>query len=302
MHQLFYSCLITLFLHHLNAEFTPDTTDYDAFGVKIAINEHFLVLAQNDQQPPTFFIQFAPYNQTESTTQCSLTYPLINNFFIYTVAIGKQQTENETHFFFAGELTNDQSGPFVGVATYNHGNSCNTSFSYSLQYLRDYQHQEYYILGVDPTGVRVYGFSNDFVFVMSAANTSDLIVWSGNLTWIDSSFIPHAVDIRENYGVVAGFILNAANSTVKYSPMIYLINFNTTDSYHPIVVDQYKPIATANTWQDLLTNADANYYSAKYDMSVSIDKNGNVLVGMQFINRVFLLSGEHDKSSFINLC
>ena len=61
------------------------------------------------------------------------------------------------------------------------------------------------------------------------------------------------------------------NSTVKYSPMIYLINFNKSDHYHPYVIHQYKPIPTPNTWQDLLTNEDANIYSPKYDMSVSIN-------------------------------
>lgn len=48
--------------------------------------------------------------------------------------------------------------------------------------------------------------------------------------------------------------------------------------------------ATLNTWQDLLTNSDANVYSSKYEISVDINENGLVLVGMQFINRVFLFS------------
>ncbi len=37
----------------------------------------------------------------------------------------------------------------------------------------------------------------------------------------------------------------------------------------------------------MLTNSDANIYSAKYDMSININNNGNVIIGMQFINRVF---------------
>ncbi|CAF0867159.1 unnamed protein product [Rotaria sordida] len=101
--------------------------------------------------------------------------------------------------------------------------------------------------------------------------------------------MPHAVDISNNFGIIAGFIQNDPQERVKYSPIIYLLNFLSSNR-HPIVIHQYIPIATNGTWQDLLSNADANIYSAKYDMSISINSRGDVLVGMQHINRVFLFS------------
>ncbi|CAF3967020.1 unnamed protein product [Rotaria sp. Silwood1] len=292
-----------LSIHHVNGLFTPDTNDYNAYGSKIAMNEHFFVLAQNNQPSPTFFIQFAPYNDTKtlSSAQCSINYLNNNSIFIYTVAIGKKQNQSQIHFFFAGELVNDQSGIFIGMVTYNNSNrtanntyntissSCNTSFTYSLHYLYNYGHQEHHIVGIDPQGVRAYGFSNEFILIFDSQNTSSLDSWNGSLTWPHDSFIPHAVDISDNFGVIAGFFHNATNPTAKYSPMIYLMNFNSSN-HHPITVDQYQPIATPGTWQNLLINEDADIYSAKYDMSVSIDKQGNVLVGMQFINRVFFFS------------
>ena len=61
-------------------------------------------------------------------------------------------------------------------------------------------------------------------------------------------------------------------------------------NHHPIIVDSHIPNVTLDSWQDLLTNSDANIYSAKYDMSVSINKRGHVLVGMQHMNQVSLLS------------
>jgi hypothetical protein len=93
--------------------------------------------------------------------------------FIYTVAVGKKQNQSQIQFFFAGELINGQSGQFVGFATYNNANGstnifnsesflCNTNFTYSVEYLSNYGHQEYYILDVEPTGVFAYGFSNQF--------------------------------------------------------------------------------------------------------------------------------------------
>ena len=296
--------LIVLFLHHVNTAFPTNISDVHAYGIKVGINNNFLVLAQNNQQPPAFLIQFAPYSDTHSR-QCSLTYPNTTNTFIYTVALPKRQPQNQTRFFFAGELPNDRNTPFIGMATYNPTNntsntsqttpsSCDNAFSYSIQYLDNYGHQEYYILGVDPTGAFAYGYSNEFVVVFDPTNTSQLNIWPGNVTWPHSSFSPHAVDISGSgrYGVIAGFIANIANKTAKYVPMIYLLNFNSsaTPQHQMTVVNRYQPMPNPDTWQDLLTNSDANVYSAKYDMSVSIDDQGKVLVGMQFINRVFFLS------------
>jgi hypothetical protein len=101
--------------------------------------------------------------------------------------------------------------------------------------------------------------------------------------------MPHAVQLTDSFGITAGFIRNPVNTQTIYIPIIYLINFNSSNNY-PIIVDQYLPNATVDTWQYLLTNSDADSYSPKYDMSISIDNNGNILVGMQFVNRVFLLS------------
>lgn len=281
--------------------FVQNRTDYNAYGIKISMNENFLVLAQNQNNPPRFFIQFSPYNKIEASSQCTTSYPNLTDTFIYTVVIGKNQTKDHKHFYFAGELTNNKSGIFIGIAKYNNDSSliCNISFTYEFQYFYNYQHQEYYILGVEPYGRFTYGFSTEFIFIFDSRNTSNFDIWNGNLTWPDITFIPHAVDISENFGVISGFIFNGINSTVKYSPMIYLINFNSSNN-HPFVVEQYKPLATPGTWQDLLTNANANFYSAKYDMSVSINEHGYVLIGMQFINRVFLFSVNRTQPTQLN--
>ncbi|CAF1266557.1 unnamed protein product [Rotaria magnacalcarata] len=287
--------LLLLQIHHINAAFSPDRSNYDAYGVKIAMNDIFLVQAQNAQVPPSFFIQFAPYNNTQSSLQCSINYDNIQNY-VYTVAVGKNPNQNQVQFFFAGEVLNTGNGTFIGVAKYNltsnvsnPSNFCAAGFSYSTQYLTNYAHQEYYIIGVEPKGLLVYGFANDFIFIFDSQNVSTFESWNSSLTWPNVSFTPHAVDISDNFGVVAGFIKDDPTGRVKFSPIIYLLNFNSSNR-HPIVVGQYVPDTTSGTWQDLLTNDDADIYSAKYSMSISIDSRGYVLVGMQFTNRVFLFS------------
>ncbi|CAF4583387.1 unnamed protein product, partial [Rotaria sp. Silwood2] len=198
--------------------------DYDAYGVKIAMNEVLLIQAQSAKNPPSVFIQFAPYNNTQTSLQCSINYSDILENYIYSVAV------------------------------------------------------------VSPMDFQISLF-----FVFDSENLSTLEPWHGNLTWPNRSFIPHAVDISNNFGIIVGFIQNDPQERVKYSPIIYLLNF-LLSNHLPIVVHRYIPIATNGTWQDLLSNADADIYSSKYDMSVSINRYGDVLVGMQHINRVFLLS------------
>lgn len=306
MYIIFYLANILL-IHNVIGNFTPPRNNYDAYGVKIAMNEQFLVLAENSHNPPLFFIKFAPFYNTHTSLQCYSQNETMINSFIYTVAVGKKLTNNQIHFYFAGELTDNRSGIFIGVAIYNTPTVlsdmndnvqllCNVSFTYHIQYIFDYEHQEYYILGVDPYGYFTYGFSNEFIFIYDIRNTSILDMWNANLTWPNPTFIPHGVDISDNFGVITGFIFNGIDSTVLYSPTIYLMKFNPSNR-HPIVVYEYKPVPNPGTWQDLLTNDDANIYSDKYDMSVSINEKGEVFVGMQFINRVFLFSVDKNNPS-----
>ena len=137
------------FLHvHLpRAAFSPNTKDYDAYGPKIAMNSHLLVLAQNNYSPPAFAVQFAPYNHSLTTSQCSITSPNISNTFIYTAAIGKQQNYSQRYFFFVGEHTNEQTGGFIGMANLNAlqpatanltSAACNRGIGYSLHFLSNY--------------------------------------------------------------------------------------------------------------------------------------------------------------------
>ncbi|CAF1234452.1 unnamed protein product [Rotaria sordida] len=261
------------------------------------MNEILLVQAQNGRDSPSFFIQLLQYNNTQTSSQCFINYPNSSqNYYIYTVAVGKKPNKNQIQFFFAGEWINGSSRPFIGIAKYNltndlsdSSNSCANSFSYSIQYLDNYEHQEYYVIGVEPKGLLAYGFANEFVTIFDSQNVSILESWNSNLTWSNSSFKPCAVEISDNFGIIAGFVQNGLEERVKYSPIIYLLNFNSSNR-HPIVVDQYIPIATPGTWQDLLTYSNVNIYSAINSMSISINSRGNILVGMPFINRVFLLS------------
>ena len=263
----------------------PIGVNYNDYGMKIAMNEFFMVKVQNEHNPPSFLIQFAPYNSSTSL-QCMISNSTLWNYYIYTVVLAKNQTE----FFFTGEYREMINETIIGVVKYDsNGSTCDTRLSLSSRTFSNYEHQEYYIIAARLQGRLAYGFSNRFLYIYDSQNNSIVSIWDGNSTWPHSSFMPHAIDLSKSFGVLAGFILNPLNTAAKYVPIIYLINFSATDN-RPMVVDSYLPNATLDTWQDLLTNADADFYSAKYDMSVGINEQGQILVGMQFMNRIFFLS------------
>ena len=299
MGEFSFRCFFTLFLvvEGLHAVFPPKKDDLDAYGSKIAMNELLLVQAQNHLDPPRFLIRFAPYNATQRVSQCSIDFPDPSNMFIFAVAVGKRQTSKE--FFFAGEFIDGKQGLFVGVARYRQTSTtlpdaCNTSWAYSIRDLVGYGHQEQYLIDADPRSSVVFGFSKEFVFRFDSRNTSRFDVWNSNLTWPDRSFLPYAVNVQEHFGVIVGFVKDTNDSSVKYIPIVYLLNLNPFNG-HPIVVDRYEPGTNRGTWQALLTNADANVYSAKYAMSIDVNRQGDVLVGMQFVNRVILFSVDRQK-------
>lgn len=70
--QILISYLISIFLYDFIHCFNPNINNYDAYGLKIALNDLFFVQVHNANNPPTFFIQYAPYNNTLSSSQCSI--------------------------------------------------------------------------------------------------------------------------------------------------------------------------------------------------------------------------------------
>ena len=276
---LIYS-LFVLLTNITAVPFSPVLSDYNAYGIKIAVNSMMIVEAQNDYTQ--FQIQFAPFTDNLTQTNllsCSINYDNTSQF-VYTVVLGRNQTS--FYFYFVGEIlsNNDmddlvENRTFIGILKYT-GNStinCN-QFEYQIQYIRTpYIHQEHLVLTTDSNGTTAYGVSNVFTFTYTA-ETNNLIVSPNNSTL----FYPYAVDYDDNYGIIAGFLNNGQDSRIKFLPIVYL--FDTANS-----------TLASWTYPTEQTNSGANLYSAKYDMSVSLNPvTAQVLIGIQSMNTVFLLS------------
>lgn len=118
----------------------------------------------------------------------------------------------------------------------------------------------------------------------------------GNLTWPDTSFLPHAVDVNnDTIFVVLGY---AGNPNTQYTPCAYLLNISNSSLY---VLDTWSYKAPRNTsWQADITNWDADVYYAKYDMSVSMNNDQNqVLLGIQIVNTIVILGIDRTNDTFM---
>ncbi|CAF1544380.1 unnamed protein product, partial [Didymodactylos carnosus] len=273
--------------------FNPDTDDFDLYGAKVAANEVLIVEVQNTYNE--FWIQFAPYynNATQFEQSCVVEFDASQ--YVYTVTVGRNQTAAQ--FFFIGETTDiDQNDPvenrtFVGTFTY-HGSipdiDCRASeYEYNIQYIPTaYPHQDYLTLTADVTGSTAFCFSNLFSCTFNTSPNS-LNVWPGNISWPNTTFMPHAVDYHQSYGVIVGFVDNGRNSRVKFKPIVYLFAVNISAAPSVSAVWQY---SVNGTWQSGQTNVGADVFAAKYSMSVKLNDARQVLVGIQSMNTVFLFS------------
>jgi hypothetical protein len=94
------------------SSFSPDTSSFDAYGLKLAVNKVLLVESLPSQF--AFFLRLAPFNYS---LFCTLAYN-DSDQYVYAVALDRQATTNDSiRFVFIGVNT-DTDVPFIGSLTY----------------------------------------------------------------------------------------------------------------------------------------------------------------------------------------
>jgi hypothetical protein len=285
----------------VNTDFSPDTTDYDAYGLKIAANDVLFVEANNDWG--TFLVQFAPYNYTMNSLQCSIDFD-DSAHYAYSVGVGiKQNTTLNPYFYFTGEVTDGydssgNNGTFIGIWI-NQDNmtvqdyivtqqslSCDYFQVDHLLFISKYDHQDFYVMAVEPYGQYAIGLATEFAFTYVPLSNSTITTIPGSTIWPNNvTFNPSAADASQTFTIVAGFVQGSPTSRVRATPTVYLIwNNNLT------VLSTWSYAAASNSWQSRLTFSDTGSWNNKYIMSVKINSDDptRVLVGMPFLNTVFL--------------
>jgi hypothetical protein len=169
---------------------------------------------------PALLIRFAPYaNDIIETDGRTCVYRFNDSsWFIYTIAIGKNQSV--PNIFFVGErlglneFGEVENRTFVGVLTYKDNLttiSCKhngtTNFTINFRFVPGaVYHQEHLVMVTNPLGLVAYGFSEDFTFSYTAS-TNTLIVQNNSL-FPSILFRTHAVDYDGSLGIIVGFSLD----------------------------------------------------------------------------------------------
>ncbi|CAF1282790.1 unnamed protein product, partial [Didymodactylos carnosus] len=228
-----------------------------------------------------FVVGVGPYN--ESFRFCRIPFFSRTNY-VYSVAAGKKQNASQSYFVHIGEdqVTGNHT---VGVISYDVSeNPC--LYNYSNLQSFSYSHQEFYIVGVDPLGLFAYGHAINFNFVYNL-KTYEIKIQTQNIILTPPFsaypfFVPHALGMTENFAVVAGYAF--AIDIEAYIPIVYLIDL------YPLTLD-----FTLVTNVTLLSNVGISIgaaitYSLQYDMSVDVNEQNQVLIGMPLFDTVVVLS------------
>jgi hypothetical protein len=312
MVSLIMHCIFLLFIlfHGSKGDFAPDTKSYDAYGLKLTGNDFMMIEARSDSK--TFLVQYAPYNYTTTSLQCSIAYDDPSHY-VYSVAIGAQQKANkDSYFFVVGEVLppsdlSGNNGTFVALwrnndsilgqeyANTGESISCNYFNVEQLKYISNFNHQEFLVLTVDPYGQFALVLATDFGFIYRPFqnNSNDILtVIKSQLLWPNNvTFMPRAADTDVNFTIVAGFVDQGPNSPIRSKPVVYLMSNNLT------IVDSWSYTPTNSTWQSRLTNAGSTgIWSAMYVMSVDINPfdHTRVLVGLPSTNTLLFFTVTND--------
>ncbi|UJR17271.1 hypothetical protein I4U23_004166 [Adineta vaga] len=294
--------------------FTPDTSPFDAYGLKLAAND--LLLVESISSVSLFLLRLAPFNYSLT---CTIPYN-DSNQYVYAVTLQSYITFNDTiRFVFIG-VNKMTDVPFIGSLTYTgitgaaYIATINStrkvkfpctgwqSGNYHIHYidqitssnLQDTDAERFFVVTITPTGEYAYAFTNTFLIIYDL-NRDMIATQLGNDTWPDTSFLPRAVDVnQDSLIVVFGYV---GDSDSKYMPCAYLLNI--TNTFFTVMDTWLYTPPTSSSWQASLTNWDADIYASKYDLSVSINDAGDkVLFGIQIMNTIALLNIDRMHQNF----
>ncbi|CAF3559292.1 unnamed protein product [Adineta steineri] len=269
--------IVILFSYICNVlTYTKVSTDYDLYGIKIAINDQFLVSIDN-----LFLVWYVEYFPKTDTSSCQLSYTLTTCDFVYSVIV---PVSNNISFVYncIDFQGNNVVGNFIGI-----NRSCDFELN-NEQIVFNYTTQDNFVVAFNGDGTGVYGIADDFVLFYELYPTIELFVWPNTL-----DISPRAMDIgaNQNYAVIVGYCQSSPTIAVECG---FVIRLNSSLSY-PISINEFDISNVVQyPWSDprsirLITQS--RTYTAQLVMSVSICwQTQHVLIGIQSLNTVFLYS------------
>ena len=255
--------------------YTKVAGDYDLYGIKIALNDRFLVVLDN-----LFSIWYLDILTNNNDLSCTAYYNLTTCDFVYSVVT--PVTNNRSFVYNCIDI---QGNNIIGIIS--HVNMCNFRLI-DEQIVSNYSTQDNFVIDIDGQGTGVYGFADDFVFFYELPPMTQLIVWPNTL-----GISPRSMDIGSNseYAVVVGYCqltlskAGECGSAVQLNRSLscpYSINdFPISDVLHYPWTDPRAAHFVAHS----------RVYTEQLVMSVSIAWYAQlVLIGVQSLNTVLLYS------------
>ena len=255
--------LLLLRISITTAPFSPNTGDLDAYGIKIAGNDILLVEAYSIDR--FFVVQMGPFNTADPNYQCGRGYP-DPGLYVYTVGVGSKQDESQGAFFYYAGDASGNNGAFIAVminrdARPIHGYWCGAFESESTEYLSTYDHQEFFVIAVEPYGQYAIGIATDFVFRYEPFPQSNISSKPTDNVWPNGSiFHPCAADATESFTIVAGFVKKPAQSQTRATPTVHILSNNDLT-----VLTSWSYASDENTWQSYLTDSDVDLMEQQAD-------------------------------------
>ncbi|UJR16923.1 hypothetical protein I4U23_003821 [Adineta vaga] len=255
--------------------YTKVSTDYDLYGIKIALNDRFLVSADN-----LFLVWYIRLFSISNTSNCLLLYNSTTCDSVYSVVVS---TSNNMSFIY--NCIDFQGNNVVGLFTSN--GTCSFHLE-DERIVSNYSTQDNFVIAINGDGTGVYGFADDFMLFYQLFPTVNMTVWQNNM-----SISPRAVDISSNqyYAVLVGYCQSSGTVAVECGFVVQL-NASLTCPYSTSIFK----INTAVTysWTDsrsVRLTTESRTYTPQSVMSVSISWHTQcVLIGVQSLNSVFLYS------------
>ncbi|CAF0825007.1 unnamed protein product [Adineta steineri] len=256
--------------------YTKVPYDYDLYGIKIGLNEQFLVSVDN-----LFLVWYIELFPHSNSSTCQIPYNLTTCDFVYSVVV--PSTSNISFVYNCIDILGNN---VIGVFTSN--GTCASFHLNDEQIVSNYSTQDNFLIAIDGQGTGVYSIADDFVCFYQLYPTFELFVWPNTI-----GISPRGMHIGSNqdYAVVAGYCQSTLTSAVECG---FYIRLNTSLS-SPYSISKFDIANVLHySWNDpriIRYMANSRTYTAQSVMSVSICWNTQqVLIGIQSLNTVLSYS------------
>ena len=265
--------IMMIFLVHRASCYTKVATDYDLYGIKIAMNDNISVHADN-----LLSIWYIPIFSSNASFPCWLNYTTTTCDFVYSVVV---PISNNISFVY--NCIDLQGNNVIGFIVGN--DTCNFHLS-NEQTISNYSTQDNFVIAIDGSGKSAYGFADDFILFYELKPPFRMIVWPNTL-----NISPRAVDIGSNieYAALVGYCQLMPSIAIECA---FVIILNKSLSC-PILKSEISiKKALVFGWSDPRSNhivTQSRTYSAQTVMSVSVAwRTRRILIGVQSLNIVLL--------------